>query len=219
MIDPSIYQRAYSAQNVKTIKKGFLISIIFWFIFDAMTISTGLYASAIITSDIYDNTSSPYLQLANIILPNYYLNTIFLISLLAIVMSTIDSTTFISSLTFNNFIKRIFKQKIKQNINWGLIITSILSIILCYYFNEAIGYWYIFGSIASFTLLIPFIITLYLEIYTLKRPGLSLLIPFITTIYFIINQIINYNSIYPIFPGMLSSIFINTINVSKIKKL
>ena len=126
MIDPSIYQRAYSAQNVKTIKKGFLISIIFWFIFDAMTISTGLYASAIITSDIYDNTSSPYLQLANIILPNYYLNTIFLISLLAIVMSTIDSTTFISSLTFNNFIKRIFKQKFKQNINWGLIITSIL---------------------------------------------------------------------------------------------
>ena len=219
MIDPSIYQRAYSAQNVKTIKKGFLISIIFWFIFDAMTISTGLYASAIITSDIYDNTSSPYLQLANIILPNYYLNTIFLISLLAIVMSTIDSTTFISSLTFNNFIKRIFKQKIKQNINWGLIITSILSIILCYYFNEAIGYWYIFGSIASCTLLIPFIITLYLKNYTLKRPGLSLLIPFITTIYFIINQIINYNSIYPIFPGMLSSIFINTINVSKIKKL
>ena len=70
-----------------------------------MTISTGLYASAIITENIYDKTSSPYLQLANIILPNYYLNTIFLISLLAIVMSTIDSTTFISSLTFNNFIK------------------------------------------------------------------------------------------------------------------
>ena len=112
-------------------------------------------------------------------------------------MSTIDSTTFISSLTFNNFIKRIFKQKFKQNINWGLIITSILSIILCYYFNEAIGYWYIFGSIASCTLLIPFIITLYLENYTLKQPGLSMIIPLITTIYFIINQIIDYNSIYP----------------------
>lgn len=219
MIDPSIYQRTYSAKNIKTIKKGFIISIIFWFIFDVMTISTGLYASAIITTDIYDKTSSPYLQLANIILPNYYLNTIFLISLLAIVMSTIDSTTFISSITFNDFYKKIFKRKYKKNINYGLIVTSITSIGLCFYFNEAIGYWYVFGTIASCTLLIPFIITLYLDNYTLKNPGITLIFPLVITIYFIINQNIYVNTLYPIFPGMLSSILINLLNLSKIKIL
>ena len=64
-----------------------------------MTITVGLYAITIIPNDLL--TSNPYLMLADSVLP-YFLKMIFYISLLSIVMSTIDSFTFISALTISN---------------------------------------------------------------------------------------------------------------------
>ncbi len=91
-IDPNIFHRSYSSKDVRTIKSGFLISILFWFIFDILTISVGLYASAIIPSNILNNIN-PYIYLAENYLP-IILKNIFYIGLLSIVMSTIDSFFF-----------------------------------------------------------------------------------------------------------------------------
>ena len=68
-IDPNIFQRIYSANNKQTITKGLILSIICWFIFDCLTILTGLYASAIIP--INDLIYNPYLQLADIVMPDF----------------------------------------------------------------------------------------------------------------------------------------------------
>ena len=207
-IDPSIFQRAYSANKSSNIKKGFLLSIIFWFIFDLMTITTGLYASAIIDNN--NLFTSPFLQLSSMALPGY-LNTIFIISLLAIVMSTIDSTTFISSITLNNFLAN--NEKTKQiNLNVGLTITGVFSIIMCYYFREAIGYWYIFGTISASTIMIPFIFLLYNDNYYIEKPLLTLLLPLSIAVLCIITK-----SIEPIYPGIISSLILTLFNSTKNK--
>lgn len=206
-IDPSIFQRSYSSKNSLNIKKGFIFSIIFWIIFDFMTITAGLYASAIIPENKL--IASPFLQLGSLVLPEY-LNIIFIISLLAIVMSTIDSSTFISAITLNNLIKMI-KKKEEANFVVSLASTSLFSIIMCYFFRHAINYWYIFGAITASALLIPFIFLLYNDNKKIKRPLTTLMIPIFLCSYFTI-----YGGIEPIYPGILSSIFLCIINNDKI---
>ena len=91
-IDPSFFQRSYSGKNILVVKKGIIISIAFWLLFDFMTITTGIYASILIP----DLISNPYTDLSKLVLGPIG-HAIFIISLISIVMSTIDSYTFISA--------------------------------------------------------------------------------------------------------------------------
>ena len=46
IVDPAFHQRCYAAKDGKTARNGILVSIGFWFVFDFMTTSAGLYARA-----------------------------------------------------------------------------------------------------------------------------------------------------------------------------
>ena len=173
----------------------------FWMIFDFLTISTGLYASAIIKSDI---ASSPYLILSDMVLPPY-LQVFFIISLLSIVMSTIDSFTFTSAITIGNEIKN--NKSIKFNARIGLLITSIIAVVICISFNKVIDIWYVFGSNGASSLLIPLIKIIFNPNYRIAYPALTLIIPAAIASGWIY---LGYpHNIDPIFPGMLSSFILN----------
>ena len=200
-IDPNIFHRVYSAKSQKILSKGISFSIMFWMIFDFLTISTGLYASAIIKSDI---ASSPYLMLSDMVLPPY-LQVFFIISLLSIVMSTIDSFTFTSAITIGNEIKN--NKSIKFNTRIGLLITSIIAVVICISFNKVIDVWYVFGSIGASSLLIPLIKIIFNPNYRIAYPTLTLIIPAAIASGWIY---LGYpHNIDPIFPGMLSSFILN----------
>jgi len=62
-VDPGFYQRCAAAKSPKTAQTGILISIGFWFIFDILTISTGLYAKALLSP------GDPLLAYPRLILP------------------------------------------------------------------------------------------------------------------------------------------------------
>ena len=201
-IDPNIFHRVYSAKNRKILSKGILFSIVFWIIFDFLTISTGLYASAIIKSN--DITSSPYLMLSDMVLP-LYLQVFFIISLLSIVMSTIDSFTFTSAITIGNEIKN--KKSMKFNTRIGLLITSIIAVVICISFNKVIDIWYVFGSIGASSLLIPLIKIIFNTDYKINYPTMTLIMPAaIASIWIYLGYPYNID---PIFPGMLSSFILN----------
>ena len=95
-IDPGFFQRSAAAKNPTVAKNGILIAIFFWAIFDIMTITCGLYAIN------YLKGGSPLLTyplLAIDFLPIGFLG-IFFMSIFAVLMSTIDSLSFISAITF-----------------------------------------------------------------------------------------------------------------------
>ena len=161
IIDPGFYQRTFAGSSLKTVKKGIIISVLFWVIFDFMTVFTGLYALAVLPSI----NSSPYLDLAALILPPFAYG-IFMVSLFAIVMSTIDSFSFISAFTIGKDLTALMNLKLDdENIirytRLGLVITALLSIILAMYFEYAVDIWYLFGSFVVPALLIPLIAGLY----------------------------------------------------------
>ena len=201
-IDPNIFHRVYSAKNKKILSKGILYSIVFWMIFDFLTISTGLYASAIIKSS--DITSSPYLMLSDMVLPPY-LQVFFIISLLSIVMSTIDSFTFTSAITIGNEIKN--KKSMKFNTKIGLLATSIIAVVICISFNKVIDIWYVFGSIGASSLLIPLIKIIFNTDYKINYPTMTLIMPAaIASVWIYLGYPYNID---PIFPGILSSFILN----------
>ena len=192
-IDPSIFHRTYSSKDIKTIKNGFFISIFFWFIFDILAISVGLYASAIIAPDTL-NEMNPYLYLAEHHLPTIFKN-IFYIALLSIVMSTIDSFFFISSIMISN---DLINNENKSNNKSALILSGIISYIIAINFNFVIDVWYIFGSIAASSLLIPFLMILFKPDRLIKYPIISLLLPiFVSLLWIYLEYPYNLDLMYP----------------------
>ena len=212
-IDPGFYQRSFAGQSLQTVQKGMLISVGFWVIFDCMTVLSGLYALAILPTV----NSSPYLDLAAQLL-SPIAQGIFLVSLFAIVMSTVDSFTFISAFTIGKDIPKVLElklsdQKVIQLTQLGLGITAIISIILAHQFEHAIDIWYLMGSFAVPTLLIPLIVALYqLEI---KNPIPLLLFPLLIAVGWHIWGITHLTidgypgyiwGLDPMYPGVVTSV-------------
>ncbi len=220
-VDPGFYQRCYAAKDEKTAKYGILIAILFWMMFDFMTMSAGLYARAILP-----NLSQPlmaYPMLAEIILPKIA-KGLFYIGMLATIMSTLNTLTFISAVTIGNDI--IWKLKKRHNhaerINFytrlGLVITSITSILFAIYFPSVVDLWYIIGTLTIPGLLIP-VVTSYFEKLT-PTPGVALATMFsgfaFSFLSFILGHIFKTpdgNPSYPfglepMFPGLIASVVV-----------
>lgn len=152
-VDPGFYQRCYAAKSPNTAKYGILISVLFWILFDLLTTVSGLYSRAILT-DI--NPIMAYPKLGELVLPTA-LRGIFFIGLLATIMSTLDSYSFLSAITFGrDLVWRIRKEcDIKRYTQIGLIISIIISACLIYFIPSVVKIWYILGTLFIPGLLLP----------------------------------------------------------------
>jgi SSS family solute:Na+ symporter len=165
-IDPGFHQRCSAAKTLQIAKKGILISILFWFIFDILTITVGLYAAAAL-SEI--NPLLSYPLLADKFLPPF-LKGLFLTGLLAVIMSTIDSFTLLSAITFGRDLIWRIKRENSVDISYltriGLLLTAVISIFLCIVFPSVIKLWYVIGSLFIPPMLVP-VLTAYFPQYKL----------------------------------------------------
>jgi solute:Na+ symporter, SSS family len=159
LIDPSFYQRCFAAKNDEVARRGILISVLFWIVFDFMTTFTGLYARAVLPE--LDNPVSSYLELAGNVLPPVVLG-LFFTALLATIMSTIDSFSFLAAITIGRDFRQRYKKEakdeiIQRHIQIGLIITAVISIALALYARSVVKIWKDIGSLATPALLIPLV--------------------------------------------------------------
>jgi SSS family solute:Na+ symporter len=166
-IDPGFHQRCSAAKSLTIARRGILVSILFWFIFDFLTITVGLYAAATLSGI---NPLLSYPLLADNILPPL-LKGLFLTGLLAVIMSTIDSFSLLSAITFGRDlvwrIMKIKKEKINLYTRVGLILTAIISIALCLLFPSVIKLWYVIGSLFIPPMLFP-LLTAYFPKYSVS---------------------------------------------------
>jgi SSS family solute:Na+ symporter len=158
MVDPTFHQRCYAAKDEKVAQRGILVSIIFWFIFDTLTTTTGLYSKAILP-----NIREPmyaYPLLAEKILPPIA-KGFFYAGILATIMSTLNSYAFISATTLGKDLYLRYKnqdneeKKINISVKISLVISTLLSIILSILIPSVINMWYTIGTIIIPGLLIP----------------------------------------------------------------
>ena len=211
-IDPGFFQRCAAAKTPETAKKGILIAIIFWAIFDTLTVFCGLYAINILK---IDQALLTYPLLAIDILPVGFLG-LFLTGIFAIIMSTIDSLSFISAITFGRDIVWRLKQKPYDNekiipyIKTGLIFISIISLTLAYLIPSVVSLLFTLGSIIIPSLILPFIISLIVKDFNIpeKFSIQWILIPLFISFFWLLlsnTQGLIFTEIEPFYPGMVSS--------------
>lgn len=160
-VDPSFHQRCSAAKDSYTAKKGILVSIVFWALFDFLTLTTGLYARA-----MFENINPVYAYpvLSNAILPHFW-KGLFIVSMLSPIMAAFDGYSFISAATIgNDILSPLFKRtKFSNNIrfltNTGLVFSVVLAVMLALILPSAIQLIYKTASIAVPALLIPILLS------------------------------------------------------------
>ena len=216
-VDPSFHQRAAAADSPETARNGIFISIGFWAFFDFLTCFTGLYAFVILGSGLEEPVLS-YPILADRLLP-IGLKGLFFVTLLATIMSTLDSYLFISGQTLGrDFLSKYFQSKQPNRLTRaGILISALLGILLTIIYPSVIDLWYVIGSVCIPGLLIP-VLGIYLRPFLLRRSYavVALLLPIMVSLVWLImgtlfpsdNQGYLYLGIEPFYPGLLVAMVI-----------
>lgn len=225
-VDPSFHQRAAAAESPKTARNGVFISIGFWIGFDFLTCFAGLYAFAILGDGLI-NPVLAYPILADQILP-IGLKGLFFVSLLATIMSTLDSYLFISGQTLGrDYLLKHFPS-VKPNLltRISILISAVIGIILILIYPSVIDLWYIIGSVFIPGLLVP-VLGIYLKPFRLPASfvyysiiGCTLVSLFwlvLGTIYAPEFNGTMYLGIEPFYPGLLLAIVIWITGLMKIR--
>ena len=152
--DPGFHQRCYSAKDGKTAKRGIIISVLLWALFDFLTTATGLFSRAALPE--IENPVLSFPLFADAVLPSG-LKGLFFAALFATILSTLNSFMFLSATTIGrDFILKFGDEN--QTIKYtqiGLAVTAFLSFILALFFDSVIDMWYVIGSFCIPGLILP----------------------------------------------------------------
>ena len=237
LADPGFYQRCYAAKDDKIPKKGILISIGFWLLFDILTTFTGIYAIAAYQAGLLDVQSplTSFLSISVALLPPVILG-IFLTGLIATIMSTADSFTFLGAMNISHDLyKKIFRKKAtdKQVIavtKIGIIISVAFAVFLSLLFKSVVDMWYYIGSIGISAMIVPIIFGFF---YKGKKSPMASILSMIfgssTALIWVIHGFLNSSGgwpvyiegIEPLYPGLLASllvfVIVNIIHTRRMK--
>lgn len=154
LVEPAFHQRCYAARDAGTARRGLLLSVLFWLLFDALTTVSGLYARAVLPNLADPMTAFP--ELAAVTLPPL-LQGLFLTGLLATIMSTVDSYAFVAAVTGG----RDLWGRIRGDsdslgpVRIALTATAVLSVALALWAGSVITLWHHLGSVGTPVLLGP----------------------------------------------------------------
>ncbi|MCK5740058.1 sodium:solute symporter family protein [bacterium] len=219
LVEPSFYQRCFAAKDEKTAQRGILISILFWIVFDFLTTFTGMYARAILPN--LENPMTSYLALGAEVLPPVALG-LFFTGLLATIMSSIDSYSFLAAGTLGrDVLWRTLAPKNEDRVlyytRWGLVFSAILSVGLAYLLQSVIDIWKDVGSIATPALLLP-LMTSFTEKYRLRSRAavISIIGSALISLVWLFSRTFEggngigqyWLNIEPVFPGLLFSLLV-----------
>ena len=157
LVEPTFYQRCYAARDGATARRGLLISVAFWLVFDALTTTSGLYARAVLPELADPMTAFP--DLARVTLPPL-LQGLFMTGLLATIMSTVDSYSFVSAITGGRDLWGRWNghgESLKP-VRVALTVTAVLSVAMALWAGSAITLWHHLGSVGTPVLLGPVVL-------------------------------------------------------------
>jgi SSS family solute:Na+ symporter len=219
LVDPSFHQRCYAAKSGDVAQKGILVSIIFWFLFDAMTATAGLYARAVLPS--LSQPVMAYPLLAELTLPSVA-KGLFYVGMLATIMSTLNTLAFVSATTIGRDIVWRLQGRgdapdVARYIRWGLAATATLSIALAWVIPSVIRLWYTIGTVIIPGLLIP-LVTSYFDRWKVSASFAfaTMLCGWVTSLVWLLlgwTQELGNSQYYPLgiepmYPGLFVSLLI-----------
>ncbi len=215
-VDPAFHQRAAAAKSPSTARNGIFWSVGFWFLFDFFTVSAGLYGFLVLGE--LENPILVYPELGAYLLP-VGLSGLFFLTLLATIMSTLDSFLFLSGQTLGrDLIARYWwPDKSVTITRWCMLLSALLGILLIVIYPSVIALWYVIGSVLIPGLLFP-VLGVYLPFFRLSVPVAvwALVLPCTVSIIWLILGTLTGGDLYsyaylglePFYPGLFTAILI-----------
>ncbi len=168
LVDPAFHQRCYAAKSGSVARKGILLSIPFWCLFDFMTVTAGLYARAALPG--LSQPVMAYPLLAEAVLPPVA-KGLFYVGMLATIMSTLNTLAFVSAQTLGRDIWLRWRRPEQflrgegvhgegtslRATKIGLILSFLLSVALAIAIPSVVQIWYTIGTVIIPGLLIPIV--------------------------------------------------------------
>ena len=160
LTDPGFHQRCYAARDGKVAVVGILIAILCWAAFDSLTMTTGLFARYLIPGLTDGKMAFP--ALAEKIMPAG-IKGLFYVGMLAPIMASIVSYTFISAMTVGrDLLWRLRDEphgrddsRVPRYTQIGLIATSLLAIVIALKVPSVVNQWFSIGTVIVPGMLIP----------------------------------------------------------------
>lgn len=154
LIDPGFHQRAASAESPATARKGILISVVCWMVFDFLTVTCGLYALGMIPADTKGLLIFPVL--AQQVLPDG-LKGLFLAGVLGTILSAMVGYALVSGASLGRDIVGPKFESAKQTL-WtriGILVSLTFAVGLALSIESVLALWYSWGGCIIGALLLP----------------------------------------------------------------
>ena len=182
LVDPGFHQRCYAARTPRIAAIGILCAVLCWAAFDLLSTTAGLFSRALLPNLGAANATLAYPALAERILPAG-LKGLFYVGMLAPMMASTVSYTFIAALTIGrDFIWRLRSDEanagagaehVPHYTRWGLLVTSAAAIVIALAIPSVVKQWYFFGSILVPGVLIPLIGAYLPDVRLRARPSFA----------------------------------------------
>jgi SSS family solute:Na+ symporter len=159
LVEPTFYQRCYAAATPAVARRGVLISVGFWVLFDCLTTVSGL-AARVLLPELADPVLS-YPELGRLVLPPLA-NALFAVGLFATVMSTAHSYLFLAAATIGHDVVPELAASSNER-RWtiaGLFLAGGAAVALALALGSVVAIWHDVGSIVTAALLLPLLLAL-----------------------------------------------------------
>jgi SSS family solute:Na+ symporter len=154
IVDPAFHQRCASAESPAVARRGILISIAFWAVFDLMTTTAGLYARAALPA--LDHPTIAYLRLADAVMPRFA-RGLFFAGIASSIFAALQAKSLLAAVTLGqDFAGRLRPDAARERrVHIGLVAAGAFGFLLARLVPSVVGLWYDIGSAAIPGLLLP----------------------------------------------------------------
>lgn len=157
LTDPGFHQRCYAARTPKVAMGGICVAVLCWMLFDTLTTTTGLFARALLPN--LTDGKMAYPALAEQILPTG-LKGLFYVGMLAPVMASTVSYTFISAMTVGRDLIWRWREdtdeaRVPNYARVGMLFSSTLAIIIALLVPSVVAQWFLLGNLFVPGMLLP----------------------------------------------------------------
>jgi len=157
LVEPTFYQRCYAARSPAVARRGVLISIGFWVLFDFLSTWAGLAARVLMPR--LANPVLSYPELGRLVLPPLA-NALFALGLFATGMATAHSYLFLAASTIGHDVAPELAGRTDER-RWtmaGLVLTGAAAVALALALGSVVQIWHDVGSIVTSALLLPLVL-------------------------------------------------------------
>ena len=157
LTDPGFHQRCYAARTPRVAALGIGLAVACWIAFDTLSTTMGLFARALLPGLADAKLAFP--ALAERVLPPG-LKGLFYVGMLAPIMASTVSYTFIAALTIGrDFVWRLrgdaTDARVPLYTRFGLVLSSGLALAVALAIPSVVKQWYFFGSVFVPGVLLP----------------------------------------------------------------